>query len=33
MLAVLTGNQLLATRMNRIHVGYADCVPEILPSY
>ncbi|MGJ7497886.1 DUF6988 family protein [Variovorax sp. RT4R15] len=32
-LAVLTGNHLLATRMNRIHAGYEDCMPELLASY
>lgn len=33
MLAILTGDKLLMTRMNRVHVGFEDCLTPILPSY
>ncbi|WP_145746014.1 DUF6988 family protein [Variovorax beijingensis] len=33
MLAILTGDRLLATRMNRVHVGFEDCLTPILSSY
>ena len=33
MLAILTGNQLLATRMNRVHEGFEACITPMLPSY
>lgn len=33
MLAILTGDRLVATRMNRVHVGFEDCLTPILPSY
>jgi len=32
-LAILTRDSLLATRMNRVHVGFEDCLTPILPSY
>jgi hypothetical protein len=32
-LAVLTGDQLLAIRMNRVHIGFEDCITPILESY
>jgi hypothetical protein len=33
MLAILSGDRLLATRMNRVHVGFEDCLTPLLPSY
>ena len=33
MLAILTGDRLLMTRMNRVHVDFEDCLTPILPSY
>lgn len=32
-LSVLTGNQLLAIRMNRVHLGFEDCITPMLDSY
>lgn len=32
-LAVLSGDQILAIRMNRVHVGFEDCITPILESY
>jgi hypothetical protein len=33
MLAILTGNSVLSARMNRVHVGFEDCLTPILHSY
>ncbi|WP_018906149.1 hypothetical protein ABL841_09270 [Variovorax paradoxus] len=33
MLAILTGDRVLAARMNRVHVGFEDCLTPLLPSY
>ncbi|RZL62865.1 MAG: hypothetical protein EOP81_14975 [Variovorax sp.] len=33
MLAILTGSTVLSARMNRVHVGFEDCLTPILPSY
>lgn len=33
MLAILSGDSLLAGRMNRIHIGFEDCLTPILSSY
>lgn len=33
MLAILTGDTVLTARMNRVHVGFEDCLTPILPSY
>lgn len=33
MLAILTGDRVLAARMNKVHVGFEDCLTPILPSY
>ncbi|WP_443193225.1 DUF6988 family protein, partial [Pseudomonas aeruginosa] len=32
-LAILSGDRLLSTRMNRVHVGFEDCLTPILSSY
>ncbi|WP_431273268.1 DUF6988 family protein [Variovorax ureilyticus] len=33
MLAILTGDTLLMRRMNRVHVGFEDCITPMMPSY
>lgn len=33
LLAMLTGDRVLAARMNRVHVGFEDCLTPLLPSY
>lgn len=33
MLAILTGDRLLATRMNRVYVGFEHCLRRLLPSH
>ena len=33
LLALLTGDRVLAARMNRVHVGFEDCLTPLLPSY
>jgi hypothetical protein len=33
MLAILTGDRVLAARMNKVHVGFEDCLTPMLPSY
>ncbi|WP_298705647.1 hypothetical protein [uncultured Variovorax sp.] len=32
-LAILSGDRLLTTRMNKVHVGFEDCLTPILSSY
>lgn len=33
MLAILTGDRVLAARMNRVHLGFEDCLTPLLQSY
>lgn len=32
-LAILTGDRVLMARMNRVHLGFEDCLTPLLPSY